>query len=192
MHDIRTIRDDPAAFDAALARRSVVPVGETILAADSRLRAAQTAFQQAQARRNEASKAIGAAMGRGEADTANALKAEVAALKDRIAAIEDDERTAREALDTLLAALPNLPAADVPDGADEDYNVEIARWGTPRNFDFTPLEHADIGPALGLDFETAAKMLERINLTIFSPTFRRVQSSVNCGPRCHKRARLTF
>jgi seryl-tRNA synthetase len=111
-------------------------------------------MQNAQARRNEASKAIGAAMGKGDIATAEALKAEVAALKDTLPALEEQERAAGEELDTLLAGLPNLPAGDTPDGADESENVEIARWGTPRSFEFEPRDHADLGPVLGLDFET--------------------------------------
>jgi seryl-tRNA synthetase len=111
-------------------------------------------MQNAQARRNEASKAIGAAMGKGDIATAEALKAEVATLKDTLPALEEQERAAGEELDTLLAGLPNLPADDTPDGADETENVEIARWGTPRSFEFEPRDHADLGPVLGLDFET--------------------------------------
>ena len=158
MHDIRLIRDDPAAFDAGLARRSVAPQSAAILTADASLRALQTEMQAAQARRNEASKAIGQAMAKGDKDTAEALKTEVAALKDKLPEQEAAERAQLAALQDLLAALPNLPAADVPEGADEEGNVEISRWGTPRTFDFAPQEHADFAPALGLDFETAAKM----------------------------------
>jgi seryl-tRNA synthetase len=121
---------------------------------DENRRAVLTEMQNAQARRNEASKAIGAAMGKGDIATAEALKAEVAALKDTLPALEEQERAAGEELDTLLAGLPNLPADDTPDGADETENVEIARWGTPRSFDFEPRDHADLGPELGLDFET--------------------------------------
>ncbi len=158
MHDIRLIRDDPAAFDAGLARRGVAPQSAAILTADASLRALQTEMQAAQARRNEASKAIGQAMAKGDKDTADALKTEVAALKDKLPEQEAAERAQLAALQDLLAALPNLPAADVPEGADEEGNVEISRWGTPRTFDFAPQEHADFAPALGLDFETAAKM----------------------------------
>jgi len=158
MHDIRLIRDDPAAFDAGLARRGVAPQSAAILAADAALRALQTDMQAAQARRNEASKAIGQAMAKGDTENAEALKAEVAALKQKLPDQEAAEREQLAALNDTLAALPNLPAADVPDGEDEAGNVEIARWGTPRAFDFPPREHADFAPALGLDFETAAKM----------------------------------
>ena len=156
MHDIRLIRENPAAFDAALARRGVEPVAQSILALDSARRDVATRMQESQARRNEASKAIGAAMGKGDKDTAEALKAEVAALKTELPALEDEERRLTAQLADALAAWPNRPADDVPPGEDEAQNVEVSRWGTPRAFDFTPLEHADLGPALGLDFETGA------------------------------------
>jgi len=158
MHDIRLIRENPEAFDAGLARRGLEPLSAQIVAADASLRALQTEIQGSLARRNEASKLIGQAMAQGDKDKAEALKAEVAELKTALPAKEDAEREQLAALQDILAALPNIPAADVPDGEDEDGNVEISRWGTPRSFDFTPQEHADFAPALGLDFETAAKM----------------------------------
>jgi seryl-tRNA synthetase len=158
MHDIRLIRENPAAFDAGLARRVLEPLSAQILAADASLRALQTEIQGSLARRNEASKLIGQAMAQGEKDKAEALKAEVADLKTALPAREDAERAQLAALQDMLAALPNIPADDVPDGEDEEANVEISRWGTPRTFDFAPQEHADFAPALGLDFETAAKM----------------------------------
>ena len=154
MHDLKYIRENPQAFDAALVRRGAAPVAVSVLAMDENRRALLTEMQNAQARRNEASKAIGAAMGKGDTATAEALKAEVAALKDTLPALEEQERAAGEELDTLLAGLPNLPADDTPDGADETENVEIVRWGTPRSFEFEPRDHADLGPVLGLDFET--------------------------------------
>ena len=154
MHDLKYIRENPQDFDAALIRRGAAPVAASVLALDENRRAVLTEMQNAQARRNEASKAIGAAMGNGDIATAEALKAEVAALKDTLPALEEQERAAGEELDTLLAGLPNLPADDTPDGADETENVEVARWGTPRSFDFEPRDHADLGPVLGLDFET--------------------------------------
>lgn len=156
MHDIRLIRDDPAAFDAALARRGLAGSSAAILALDAERRAVATKMQEAQGRRNEASKAIGAAMGRGDKDEAERLKAEVASLKDTLPALEGEEREMTRRLGDILATIPNLPAADVPEGADEKDNVEVSRWSSPRSFDFTPKEHADIGPALGLDFETGA------------------------------------
>ncbi len=158
MHDIRLIRENPEAFDAGLARRGLAPLSARIVAADASLRALQTEIQSALARRNEASKLIGRAMAQGDKDKAEALKAEVAEIKTTLPAKEEAEREQIAALQDMLAALPNLPAADVPDGEDEDGNVEISRWGTPRIFDFAPQEHADFAPALGLDFETAAKM----------------------------------
>ena len=158
MHDLRSIRDDPAAFDAALARRAAGPAADDILALDTRRRAAATEAQEALAQRNEASKAIGKAMGSGDSAEAERLKTEVAALKERLPAIDAVERNVSSQLDAMLAALPNLPQADVPPGTDERGNVELSRWGARRTFDFTPLEHADIGPPLGLDFETGAKI----------------------------------
>ncbi|WP_414900125.1 serine--tRNA ligase [Sphingomonas flavalba] len=158
MHDIRTIRDDPEAFDAALARRGAPPAAAALVADDQRRRALATELQTALARRNEASKAIGAAKARKAEDEAAALMAEVAALKERLPALEAEEKAAGEALTAALAALPNLPAADVPDGADEDGNVEQARWGTPPDFAFPADEHDRFGTALGLDFETAAAL----------------------------------
>jgi len=158
MHDIRLIRENPEAFDAGLARRGLEPLSAQIVAADASLRALQTEIQGSLARRNEASKLIGQAMAQGDKDKAEALKAEVADLKTALPAKEDAEREQLAALQDILAAIPNIPLADVPAGEDEEGNVEISRWGTPRSFDFAPQEHADFAPALGLDFETAAKM----------------------------------
>ena len=158
MHDIAYIRSNPQEFDAALARRGAEPVADRIVALDAHKREATTRVQQAQSRRNEASKAIGQAMGQGDKDKAEALKAEVAEIKASMPEWEEAERAAAAELDHLLATLPNLPAADVPDGADESDNVEMAQWGEKRSFDFEPREHADIGPALGMDFETGTKL----------------------------------
>lgn len=158
MHDIRLIRDNPHAFDTSLARRGLAPVAATLVALDERRRALITEAQLGQARRNEASKAIGAAMAKGDKDVAEALKAEVAALKDRMSAIEAEEKLLGEQLQAALAIIPNLPAADVPDGASEEDNEVQKEWGTPRAFDFTPREHPDLAPALGMDFETGARL----------------------------------
>ena len=158
MHDLRAIRENPAAFDAGLAARGAEPAAARILEIDERRRALTTRIQEAQARRNEASKAIGAAMGKGDKDTAESLKGEVAELKTALPALEDEESGLGEELDAMLAALPNLPDASVPEGADEEANVEVARWGQPRSFDFEAKEHADLGPPLGLEFETATEM----------------------------------
>jgi len=158
MHDIRFIRENPAAFDTGLARRGLEAASAEILALDERSRAIKTELQQGQARRNEASKAIGAAMAAKDMEKAEALKAEVAALKESMPALEEEDRQVSEQLHALLAAIPNLPAADVLDGEDEAANVEVSRWGEPRQFSFTPQDHADFGPALGLDFEGGAAL----------------------------------
>ena len=177
MHDIRLIRDNPAAFDDALARRGHGPVADAIAAMDSLLRELQTDLQGAQARRNEVSKGIGAAMAKGDTAAADTMKAEVAAIKDRMVALEAAERDARAALNDTMAGLPNLPADDVPDGADESANVELSRWGTPRAFDFAPREHADIGPALGMDFETGA-LLSGARFTFLRGTMARLNRAL--------------
>ena len=158
MHDIAFIRANPAAFDAALARRGLEPQADRIVALDAKKREAATRVQQAQSRRNEASKAIGQAMGQGDEEKAEALKAEVAEIKASMPEWEQAETAAGEELQGLLAILPNLPAEDVPEGADEADNVELHSWGTKRDFGFEPKEHADIGPALGMDFETGTKL----------------------------------
>lgn len=158
MHDIRFIRENPEAFDAALARRGLEPLAAHLIAIDEERRALTTEVQVAQSRRNEASKLIGAAMAKGDKDAAEALKAEVATLKDMMPALEAKADEAAAKLKAALDVIPNLPAADVPDGANEDANVEVSRWGTPRSFDFTPKEHADLAPALGMDFETGARL----------------------------------
>ena len=158
MHDIRLIRDDPHAFDAALARRGVEPVAQSLIALDAKRRDVATRMQEAQNRRNEASKAIGQAMAQGDKDKAEALKAEVTEIKQTLPALEDQDRTLAAELADALARLPNLPDADVPPGEDESGNVEIAQWGERREFAFTPKEHADLGPALGMDFETGASI----------------------------------
>ncbi|WP_016747367.1 serine--tRNA ligase [Rhizorhabdus wittichii] len=156
MHDIRLIREDPAAFDAAIARRGAESASSRLLALDERRRAIATELQAAQTRRNEASKAIGQAKAQKDEATASALMAEVAALKERMPALEAEGAEVEAALDAALAAIPNLPAADVPDGADEQDNAEQHRWGTPPAFAFEAREHADFAGPLGLDFEAAA------------------------------------
>lgn len=158
MHDIRFIRETPEAFDTGLARRGLAPQSGEILALDQELRALLTEMQQAQARRNEASKQIGQAKAQKNEELAQSLMAEVAALKERLPALEEKEREIQARLNARLAELPNLPAADVPEGPDETANVEIRRWGEPRAFDFSPQDHVDVGGPLGLDFEAAAKL----------------------------------
>jgi seryl-tRNA synthetase len=154
MHDIRLIREDPAAFDAGLARRALEPLSSALIVCDERRRAAQTELQAALARRNEASKAIGIAKAQKREDEATALLSEVATLKELVPALEETAREADTALEAKLAVIPNLPADDVPEGADEQSNLELKRWGSPAEGEFA--EHADLGLALGLDFEAAA------------------------------------
>jgi len=156
MHDIRAIREDPAAFDAGLQKRGLGPQAAGLLQLDEARRARVTEAQALQTRRNEASKEIGKAKAARDEATAQALMAEVAGLKDRMTLLESEAADAGRALDDVLAALPNIPVADVPEGEDEQANVELKRWGTLRSFDFTPRDHADLGPALGLDFEGGA------------------------------------
>lgn len=161
MHDIRAIRDNPEAFVAGWSSRGVDDAAEVvarILTLDVDLRAAQTRGQDALAKRNAASKAIGAAMGKKDMAEADRLKAEVEALKGEIAEAGEAETAKGAELRDLLAGLKNLAAADVPDGEDENDNVEVLKWGEPRTTG-PAKDHADLGEALGLlDFEAAAKM----------------------------------
>ncbi len=157
MFDIRWIREEPEAFDAAMQRRGLAPLSQEVLALDAKRRQAQTDLQTMQTRRNEASKAIGEAKRKG--GDAGALMAEVAGLKDKMAAAEDRERELGAELQDLLSGLPNAPLADVPDGEDEAANVCVRTHLEPRQLDFEAKEHYDLGEALGyLDFETAAKL----------------------------------
>lgn len=161
MHDIRAIRDNPEAFVAGWSSRGVEDAAEVvarILALDVDLRAAQTRGQEALAKRNAASKAIGAAMGKKDMAEADRLKTEVETLKTEIAEAGEAEAAKGAELRDLLAGLKNLAADNVPDGADENDNVEVLKWGEPRTTG-PAKDHADLGEALGLlDFEAAAKM----------------------------------
>jgi len=154
MHDIRLIRDDPAAFDAALARRGLSAQGAELAALDERRRATVAAAQETQTRRNDLSRQIGQAKAAKDEDRAQTLMAEVATLKGRLPELEEEERATAATLDERLAAIPNLPAPDVPHGQDEDDNAQVGTWGEPRAFSFEPREHDAIGPALGMDFDT--------------------------------------
>jgi seryl-tRNA synthetase len=157
MFDIKAIRDDPQAFDAALRRRGVEAQAEAILARDRRWREAVAETQALQKERNAKSKRIGAAKAKGE--DARALISEVAALKARVQEGEERTRAIESELDALLAGLPNLPADEVPDGADETANLEVRRVGERRRFAFAPRQHFELGEALGeMDFEAAARM----------------------------------
>jgi seryl-tRNA synthetase len=161
MHDIRAIRENPEAFDEGLRRRGLSPRAESLIDLDEKRRAAILALQTAQERRNAASKQIGLAMARKDAVAADDYRAEVAGLKATMPELERAEREAGAALETELAAIPNLPLDDTPDGKDENDNVELRRHGAPPTFPdgFAPKEHFEIGEALGLmDFDAAAKL----------------------------------
>jgi seryl-tRNA synthetase len=159
MHDIKWIREHPAEFDRGLERRNLPPQSKELLQLDERRRAAITRFEQAQARRNAASKEIGEAKKNKNEAAAKKLMAEVAQLKDALDQLEASAKAAEEELNKVLATIPNLPAADAPDGRDETDNVQKSEWGTKRDYAFKPGQHFDLGEALGqMDFETAAKI----------------------------------
>ncbi|HPE26082.1 MAG TPA: serine--tRNA ligase [Albidovulum sp.] len=159
MHDIRAIRENPAAFDAALARRGLSGMSSEILAIDEGRRARILAAETAQAAQNAASKEVGAAKARGDEAEFERLRALVAEKKAEIAKLNAEAGEEDARLRDILMGIPNLPHDDVPEGADESDNVEIRRWGSPRGFDFKPVEHYEIaGVKPGMDFETAAKL----------------------------------
>jgi seryl-tRNA synthetase len=157
MHDIRSIRENPEAFDRGLARRGLEPQAPRLIALDEKRRTAIQAAEAAQARRNAASKEIGEAKKAKDEERAKGLLAEVAALKESIPAMEAAEKKATEELNAALAEIPNLPLDEVPDGKDSNDNVEHHRFGAKRDYAFTPKQHFELGEALGqMDFEQAA------------------------------------
>lgn len=157
MHDIRRIRENGTRFDADMKRRGIEPVSASILELDACRRESTTELQSLQQRRNEASKEIGTRKRAGE--NADDLMAEVAGIKTRMQDLEDQGRRLEERLEALLGGLPNRMADDVPDGPDEDHNLEIRRVGAARNHAFTPQDHVALGEAMGLmDFGVAAKL----------------------------------
>jgi seryl-tRNA synthetase len=159
MHDIKWIRENPAAFDRGLARRGLAPQAERVLAIDERRRAVIQKLEGAQARRNAASKEIGQAKAKKDEATAQALMAEVAELKTLVPAMEAEEKEGSKKLDDALAEIPNLPLDEVPDGKDAEDNVQHHHFGAKRNYAFSPKQHFELGEALGqMDFETAAKL----------------------------------
>ena len=159
MHDIKSIRDNPEAFDAALKRRGLAPLSASLLAIDERRRAAILASEQAQARRNSASKEIGDAKKAKDEARAAKLMAEVTELKTTMPELEAAAKAADDELSKELAAIPNLPLDEVPEGADEHGNVQRHVFGAMRNYAFTPKPHFDLGEAMGfMDFEAAAKL----------------------------------
>ena len=159
MHDIRAIRENPQGFDQAVARRGDAAVSSSILALDEARRAKILEAETAQAEQNKAAKEIGAAKAKGDEAAFNRLREEVAAKKAQVAEMQAEAKDLDQQLTAVLEAIPNLAYDDVPQGADEADNVEINRWGSPRNFDFAPKEHFEIaGVKPGMDFETAAKL----------------------------------
>ncbi|NVO22775.1 serine--tRNA ligase [Donghicola mangrovi] len=159
MHDIRYIRENAAAFDAALARRGLDPVSPSILAIDTSRREKILAAETAQAEQNKASKEVGAAKARGDEAEFERLRALVAEKKAEIARLNEEAKAEDVALNTLLMEIPNLPFDDVPNGKDENDNVEVKKWGTPATLDFDAKEHFEIAGVIpGMDFETAGKI----------------------------------
>ncbi|MGR3713790.1 MAG: serine--tRNA ligase [Shimia sp.] len=159
MHDIKAIRENPTAFDAALTRRGDAPVSSSLLALDEERRAKIGAAEAAQAAQKAAAKDVGAAKAKGDDAEFERLRALVGEKKAEVAAMQTEAKELDAKLTDALARIANLPADDAPDGADEADNVEVNRWGTPRDMDFQPVEHFDIkGVAAAMDFETAAKI----------------------------------
>ena len=159
MHDIRALRENAAAFDAALAKRGLSGVSSQVLELDEARRARIHAAETAQAEQNKASKQVGAAKASGDEAEFERLRALVGEKKAEVAAMQAEAKDLDARLGDLLMGIPNLPLDDVPMGEDEDDNVEIHRWGTPKSFDFTPKEHFELeGVKPGMDFETAAKL----------------------------------
>ncbi len=159
MLDIKWIRDNSEAFDAAMQRRGLEPLAAKLTSLDDARKSCLTALQEAQGRRNAASKDIGKAKASKDEATAATLMAEVATLKDAIAKGEDDERRLDAEIKSALDVIPNLPRDDVPFGTDETGNVEVRKVGTPGSYAFAPKQHFEIGEALGLmDFEAAQKI----------------------------------
>jgi seryl-tRNA synthetase len=159
MYDIKWIREHPDAFDRGLKRRGLEPLSKKLVALDEKRRAAITKFEQAQARRNAASKEIGDAKKAKDEAKAGKLMAEVAELKTLLPAMEEEQKALAAALDKELAQIPNAPLDEVPDGADAGGNIEHHVFGKKRDYAFKPKQHFDLGEALEqMDFELAAKL----------------------------------
>ena len=158
MHDIRFIRDNPDAFDAAMRLRGLEPQAANLIALDQKRREATSRLQELETERNAKSKQIGKAKATGDEELFQSLRAEVERLKAEMEAAAEADRTAAEVLNQHLAALPNRPMDDVPPGEDENDNEEVRGWGTPRDFEFEVQDHVNVGERLGLDFERAAAM----------------------------------
>jgi seryl-tRNA synthetase len=175
MHDIRFIRENPAAFDAGLARRGLAAASPEILKLDAERRAAQTSAQELQAKRNDLSKQIGVIKGqKGDAST---LMQEVAAIKDKAASLDEQDKLIADKLQAILSSIPNIPASDVPDGKDEHDNKELRTFGTKPNI-ASPKQHFELGEALGLmDFNNAAK-LSGARFTILKGALARLERAL--------------
>ncbi|WP_375266061.1 serine--tRNA ligase [Planktotalea sp.] len=159
MHDIKAIRENPTDFDAALARRGDAPLSSELLSIDAVRRAKIQAAEEAQAEQNKASKLVRAAKASGDEAEFERLRALVAEKKAAVAQLNEEAKAEDARLTDMLARVPNLPADDVPEGADEEDNVEVKLWGTPRSFNFTAKEHFELeGVAASMDFDTAAKI----------------------------------
>ena len=156
MHDLKTVRDDPTAFDAALVRRGIAPQAQAIIELDKKHRAHTTRLQELQARRNDAAKRIGQCKAKGE--NADDLIAETTRIKTEMPLLEQQEREAQAAVQAVLDSLPNIPAPDVPVGKDPADNKEIRKHGTPSVFDFPVKDHVALGEKLGMDIAAAARM----------------------------------
>ena len=173
MHDIRLIRENPEAFDAMLARRALSPMSAEILGIDADRRAKITAAENALADRNAASKLVGQAKANGDEPEFERLRALVTAKKDEIARLEAEAAVEDQRLNDLMLTIPNAPLDSIPDGNSEGDNLELRRHGTPRDFNFTPKEHFELGEAMGLmDFETAAKLSGARFVVLTGPLIR--------------------
>ncbi|MDR1609771.1 MAG: serine--tRNA ligase [Holosporales bacterium] len=171
MIDLKFIREHPGALDAALKNRNGTPLEDELLRLDEATRALQTELQKIQARRNANSAEFGVAKSKGE-DT-QALASEMEILKKEMAIIKNESDAAKEKLMSLLHSIPNLPSDECPVGPNEEFNVEVRRWGTPREFSFTPLEHHEIGYKLGMmNFERATNIAGPRFVFLFSDLAR--------------------
>ncbi|MBD8663366.1 serine--tRNA ligase [Rhizobium sp. CFBP 8752] len=178
MLDIKWIRDNPEAFDAALNKRGAEPMAATLLAMDDTRRSVIQTLQDMQSRRNAASKEIGNAMAQKNTELAEKLKAEVATIKDTMPPAEQEERAAVAALDDALSRLPNIPLDDVPVGQDESGNVVTRTIGTKPGWNHPAMEHFEIGEALGyMDFERAAK-LSGSRFTVLTGPLARLERAI--------------
>ncbi|MGE3334160.1 MAG: serine--tRNA ligase [Rhodospirillaceae bacterium] len=176
MHDLKFIRENPDAFDAALARRGAAPMAASIVEMDKRHRETITELQSLQSRRNDVSKQIGQVKGKG--GDAAPLMAEVASIKDRMTVLEAEEKSIGEEVRGVLLTIPNILHKDVPDGKDETGNVEVRKWGAPRQLNFQAKEHSDLGPALGLMDFTQAAVISGARFVVLKGELARLERAI--------------